>query len=223
MKNAKRNIPRIWRDERGSTLILVVLLTLVLSASAIVTLQSVVRTTRAVSVFRSRAQAQLTSDASARTFGDFAGNKGPGWISGSTTALEGETGTDRGVFGATGGNTPTQERRVDVVTTGAVIEQSFEQLQGELLNGSANESGLFQINSGEKTFETRRNVKWRVRVSDMIDGIPAPMFGDGYCFKKATISAEAQVGKIDTNWNRANNVAVSRHMLDGLIGPYKCQ
>lgn len=226
MKNLEsRSTP--WQNERGSTLILVVLLTLVLSASAIVTLQSVVRTTRAVSTYRTRTQAQLTSNAASRVFADYVGSKGPEYITGLSQSLAGTTGGgDIGVVGAAhaAASTPTLAERTDAITTGGTFDLTQADLQTEFLPGYGDprESGLFQLSAGETTFETRRRVNWRVRLRDLTDGFPAVNFGQGFCFKKAVIAAEAQVGSIDGDWSRANNVAVSRHAIDGMIGPYPC-
>lgn len=224
MMNRPRKLLTPWNDERGSTLVLVVLLTLVLSATAIVTLRSIVRTTRAVSVFRTRTQAQLTSNAASRVFADYVGNKGPDYIVGLTSSLSGTAGTDVGVTGGQISTTPDLDTRTNVVTTGGSFNLSQADLQTEFLPnyGDPRESGLFQLAAGEETFETRRRVSWRVRLSDLTDGFPAVNFSQGFCFKKGVVAAEAQVGVLEADWDRVNNVSVSRHMIDGMIGPYPC-
>ena len=61
------------RQRRGSALILVVLLTLMLAAVSIVALRDIARTTSATATYRTRTQAQLTSDAATRVFANYAG------------------------------------------------------------------------------------------------------------------------------------------------------
>lgn len=213
-----------WSNERGSTLILVVLLTLILSASAIVAMRNVARTTQEVGVYRTRAQAQLTSDAANRLFGDYVGNKAPNFVSAMQNSLSGSAGVDDGVWGATGTATPNEATRQKLATVGAELEFSHTELQTDLLPGygDVGESGLFQLAPGQETFETRRRARWRVRLRDMSDGFPAVGYSEGFCFKKATIGAEALVGTMDARWNRANNVAQARHGTDVLIGPIEC-
>ncbi len=223
----------LWRNERGSTLILVILLSLVLSASAIVAMRDVARSARAAGVFRTRTQAQLTSDAADRLFADWVGNKAASLVDGMKNSLAGTTsGGVANIVGAQGSNgAPTQADREKLMIEGGQIEFSHLDLQSDcggtcvpLLTPyvGSTETGLYQIAAGETTFETRRQTKFRVKIRDLTDGFPAPGYSEGLCFKKAIIVAEALVGTVDPNWNKSNNVAQSRHMIDAVIGPVEC-
>ena len=155
-------------NERGSTLILGVLLSLILSASAIVALRDVARTTQAAAVFRTRSQAQLTSDAADRLFGDWAGNKAATLLDGLERSM---TGDDTGQLATFGGSDLVQggadlaARRDQMAIAGGVLEFSFQDLQETCAgacvpmirdhDGDVWETGLFQSAGGAKTFETR--------------------------------------------------------------------
>ena len=227
----KHTVSRPWENERGSTLILVVLLTLILSASAIVALRNVARSTQGSAVFRTRAQAQMLSDSADRLFSDWVGNKASTLVDAMQKANYGEddvSGT-ADVFGA-GDNVDGQtmaEKRLGMAILGGELEFSQEDLTTGATplitpNVDPDESGLFQVAPADKTFESRRKAKWRVKIRDMTDGMPAVGYSGSFCFKKALVAAEAQVGVTDPDWSRSNNVAQSRHGLDVMIGPIEC-
>ena len=230
MATHKRSAP--WENERGSTLILVVLLTLILSASAIVALRNVARSTQAASVFQTRNQAQLTSDSASRLFADWVGSKAGTLIDAMDRSMRGETSGGAGdVFGARGGATPDEETRKTASIVGGSLQFSYSDLQSDCAgtcvpliedHSDPRETGLFQLAAGEQTFETQRTARWRVTIRDLTDGFPAVGYSNEFCFKKATIAAEAQVGRMDARWDRANNVSQARHGIDGMIGPVEC-
>lgn len=224
---------------RGSALILVVLLTLILSAMAIVALRDVARTTRATSVYRTRTQAQLTSDAAGRVFADYAGSMAAPLLDAASQSLYG---AEAGVVGAFGGahddaidldgdgTLTLAERRRLLAVRGAVLEFDAEDLTDDcngacpplLQTRGGEESGLFRTNTTEETFETRRTSEWRLVARDFMDGFPAPGYGEGFCFKKALVASEARIGIPDQDWNRSNNVGTARHGFDVMLGPVEC-
>jgi hypothetical protein len=129
------------------------------------------------------------------------------------------------MLGALGASDPTQATRVKLLTEGGQREYSYVDMQNEnILPSGGTETGLFQLNTTEQTFETRRKTKFRVKIRDLTDGFTAPGYSPsaGTCFKKAVIASEALVGTIDPAWNRANNVAQARHMVDAMVGPTPC-
>lgn len=217
---------RFSTNEKGSTLILVVLLGLILSAMAIVALRDVAKTTQASAVYRTRTQAQATSDSAARVFSDWLGQNAAVAIDGANKKLEQERSlvTDQA----------TMER---LATMGASIEMDAEDMAALDCGGgatgcippvtapdasAAGETGLFQVSNTDRTFESRRQSSWRVRVRDFVDGYPAPLWGPQFCFTKAVIAAEATIGEYDPDWTQANNMSNSRHAVDGMIGPREC-
>lgn len=225
---------------RGSALILVVLLTLILAATSIVALRDVARDTRGSSVYRTRTQAQLTSDAASRTYSDWLGKYAPMVIGGMK---KGEAGTETqsgndyvNVFGGrhdggidiNGDDTLTfEERKRSLAVRGPILELTNEELAEpcpgsctELLDqAGGDETGLFRTNTSDKSFETRRENKFRVITRDLIDRPPAPWYGECMIYKKGLVAAEAQVGQVDPDWNRSNNVATARHGIDAFVGP----
>jgi hypothetical protein len=229
---------------RGSALILVVLLTLILAATSIVALRDVARSTRGSAVYRTRAQAQLTSDAASRTYADWLGRYAGTIMKGLKNSERGEETDGNGdswvnVFGGradggididdSGGDPTFDERKRSLAVRGPVVVFTDDQL-GEcasctplLVNSGASagddETGLFRTDDTETTFESRRTSEFRVVTRDIVDGPPAPWYGDGTCFKKALIAADARVGQVDPDWSKANNVAAARHGIEAFIGP----
>lgn len=235
MNTSPRNrAPTPWSNERGSTLILVVLLTLILSASAIVSMRDVARTAQAAGVYRTRAQAQLTSASANSLFADWVGNKAATLIDAMQNSTYGAEAGSTNVYGGRdngpSGSTA-QERREGLAILGGELEFNYKDLQSDcggtcvpLIDDYSNpqETGLFQTAAGQETFETRRSARWRVKIRDLSDGFPAVGYSDKFCFKKAVIASESLVGRIDPNWARANNVAQARHAEDAMIGPVEC-
>ena len=223
------------RQPRGSALILVVLLTLILSATAIVALRDVARTVHHSAVYRTRTQAQLTSSAAAQLYARRAGDNAHSMVDAMQKSVYGKEGSDENVLGGAGSVDTTSvsftQRRKILEVTGGHIEVQAEDLGGQLLPHQASgydgtaahpESGLFRSSSSERTFESRYPAQWRVIVRDLLDGFPAVGYSSHYCFKKATVAAEARVGEPDPDWSVSNNVAVSRTGVETLLGPVEC-
>lgn len=231
------------RSERGSALILVVLLTLILSATAIVALRNVARTAQGSSVYRTAAQSDGTSDSADRLFLEYAGGRAGLLVHAMQEAAYGEEslgGNDTGgVYGGgeetgydlDGGGTSLGERRRQLAIRGVDLEFEPRDLADDCSGActallpnwvDGGESGLFAFNGTSESFETRRKADWRVRIRDLSDGFPAPGYSDEYCFKTALVASEARVGEPDPTWTRANNVATSRHAISAALGPVEC-
>lgn len=234
------------RGERGSALILVVLLTLILAAMSIIAMRDVARTTSATSIFRTRMQAQATSDAAVQVVTDYLGNNAWSLVGGAKATLEGNEGGEVGRFGGaddTGidldgdSNLTIGERRRTAVVRGAILEYDQTDLTEDCPDGDADgnpdcpalineegptESGLFRNDTSQSTFETRRTAAWRVVARDFVDGFPAIGYGGDYCFKKALVASEARIGVVDQTWKGSNNVGNSRHGMDAMLGPFEC-
>lgn len=229
---------------RGSALILVVLLTLILAATSIVALRDVARATRGSAVYRTRAQAQLTSDGATRTYSDWLGTHAPTVLEGMRQGLKGKmndgsndftgvfAGRHEGAIDLDGNGTfSKRERERSLAIRGPVLTYTDDELGKPcgagctpmLVNSgeaaSDDETGLFRIVNGEKTFESRRKSQFRVVARDIVNGPPAPWYDQDTCLKKALIAADARVGQVDPNWERSNNVASARHGIEAFIGP----
>lgn len=208
-----------WKNERGSALILVVLLGLVMSAMAIIALRNITYTTQAAAVYRTRTQAQMTSDSVVRMYSGWLGQNAATTLAAANARLEHELRT-----------AADETERSQAATRGARLERGADEV-AEMpfspladVNPSGKETGLFLNADGQQTFESRHTLDWRVQVRDLIDGYPAIYYGDQFCFSKATIAAEATVGEVgvDDDWKGPNNIAVTRHVIDGMVGPRDC-
>lgn len=228
-------------------MILVVLLTLILAAMSIVAMRDIARTTSATSVYRTRTQAQNTSDAAARVFADYAGSMASPLLGAAESSLYGDEAGRIGRFGgATDGdgidfdNSSSMEigeRRRVLAVRGAVLEFDQADLTVDCPDNDGDglpdctalikeqapgESGLFRNDITQPTFESRRTANWRIVARDFVDGFPATGYGEGFCFKKALVASDARVGVVDKNWTRGNNVGNSRHGMDAMLGPVEC-
>lgn len=226
-------------NRRGSALILVVLLTLVLAAMSIVALRDIARTTSATAVFRTRTQAQMASGAVVQIFGNYAGNYAPAMFQAGEATLYGDESGTLDTFGGNidegidlNGNSTIElsEKRSTLAARGPVLVFDHRVLTSDcdgecpqmIPNPGGSETGLFRNNTTDTTFESQRTTEWRVVARDFTDGYPAVGYGEGFCFKKATIASEARVGEVDQSWKRSNNVGFARHGMDGMLGPVSC-
>ena len=224
-------IPKPLGNRRGSALILVLLLSLILSATAIVALRDVARSVQNSAVFRTRVQAQQTSNAVVQVYTARTGNKADAVITAIEESMYGKEGTGAtdptGVFG--GGHDTTsslsfEERRRAQAVMGGHVEFTNTELAALLGTPPAGETGMFTDSAGSaRSFESRRQSQWRVIVRDLMEGPKAEGYSQEYCFKKAVVGAEALIGQPDDDWTGPNNVALTRHTQDALIGPsMKC-
>lgn len=214
---------RILKNQRGSALVLVTLLTLILAALAIVALRNVARTTQQAGVFATRHQAQMSSGAAAavvsRRIGDKAGNV----YERMNAKLLGEAGSDTGVLGGEllGADTDTvMGARLDTVRRGAYTVFVGDDFSA-LLPVSGGMPRLMGT-STEPSFEDQRQSDFRAIVRDPIEAQPAEGFSENWCFKKVLIATESTIGDMDDNWESSNRFARARKGVDALIGPIEC-
>lgn len=220
---------------RGSALILTVLLTLILSAMAIVAMRDVARSVHQSGVFRTRLQADLMSESALQVYAKRSGDKANSVLSAlrKGTAGMSDDGTT-GIYGQDmrnvgSGAATLKDQRIAQATEGGHVEISSttKGVREDFMTGTTgSESGLF-LKPGDTTgaihsFETQRDSEWRVIIRDPTDGIPAPGFSNRYCFKKVLIASDATVGVNDGDWNTVNNIANRRHAFDALLGPVEC-
>ncbi len=240
MHTTKKSASRhVLFEEQGSALILVVLLTLVLSAMSVVALRDIARTTSATSVYRTRTQAQMASDASVRIFTNFAGRQADQLFQAGLASMHDDGASVEGSFGSStdigididnDGNVTWEEERRTLAVRGPVLILDDELLTSDcggsceqmLTSPGGDETGLFRNNVTDLTFESQRTTDWSIVMRDFVDGYPAVGYGEGYCFKKALSASQARVGEVDQNWNNANNVGFSRHGMDTMLGPVPC-
>jgi Tfp pilus assembly protein PilX len=213
------------RSDRGSALILVILLTLILSAFAIVALRNVSRSVQQTALFQTRAQAQSTSSSAVNLYTQRAGDKASTIVYAIKSQSLSAAGGQQGVYG---GSANAAERLATATAGGHLrVDDDFlvnliPQATAVTSNGKE-QTGLFTNSAGSRrTFEDSRSSKFEVIVRDLVDGIPAPGYSGRYCFKKALIASDARVGERDDDWSSANNVAYARHGKEVLLGPIEC-
>jgi hypothetical protein len=218
-------ILRQRRSDRGSALVLVILLTLILSAFAIVALRNVSRSVQQTALFRTRAQAQSTSSSALDVFSLRAGDRAANIVTAIKSQAVSEGGGQTGVYGGSAN----AAERLAVATAGGHLRVNDDFL-AQLLpqaddptSAGLEQTGLFtDAAASRRTFETTRSSRFEVIVRDLVDGIPAPGYSGRYCFKKALIASDARVGERDDDWTEANNVAYARHGKEVLLGPIEC-
>lgn len=219
------------KSKKGSALVLVTLLTLIMAALSIVALRNIARSTQQAAVYTSRQQAQMTSAAGsvviARRVGDKANNvynrmKQNLYGEGTSTDGGGTSYSDQGLLAGQAVGAAAMDSRMDKIRAGAFAMFSGDEFSGMQKN---NAGALRLMSPGGTTapsFEDQRSTDFRVIVRDPIEAQPAEGFSDKWCFKKVTIATEATVGDLDDDWQSANNFARSRNALDGMIGPVEC-
>ena len=189
-------IPRVMRNERGSALVLVTLVSLVLAALAIVALRNIARSVHQTAVYQTRLQSLNTSASAMGLVSRRTGDKASlvynrmkqGMYSNSTVGGN----TDSGVLGGSA----TESARLNTVLAGNWViydGHDFDHMY-ETPTGNG-ETGLF-TDGTEKSFEHRRGKEthFRAIIRDPIESSAATGFSSNYCFKKVTMVAEATVG-----------------------------
>lgn len=226
--------------ETGSALILVLLISLVLSAFGIVALRDIAVGTQQSASFRTRTQAGMMSDSAVSAMAMRTGNKAEHYLSlvdRGSFGTEGATSTDA-IYGVTGSGSGAlgADRQAYATHGGFVVFQhdAFDSGgAGDLLPGQGgataayeNESGLFtsggHATDGFNSFESRDETSWQVILRNVSAGFPAPGYSNRYCFRRATLGASSQVGQISPTWNEPANVGRGIHAREIFLGPIPC-
>jgi hypothetical protein len=206
--------------ERGSALILVLLILLALSAIGMVALQDVSRSVEQSGHYRVRSTASMFADSVAQFMSKRLGDKAGSIWNAMQTFQKNEV-TDA---------TKSFAQRSSEVTRGAYIKYTqdpgTEKDFSSLLDSQDGETGLFTGGgTGDRSFESlAEESKFSVVIRDPVDGIPVPGYSDRFCFKKVTVGTRAQVGKFGnaTQMDQPRQVAVGQTVFEGLIGPLEC-
>lgn len=228
---------RLRRHQTGSALILVLLISLVLSAFGIVALRDIAIGTHQSAAFRVRTQAGQLSNAASTAFAMRAGNKAEEYLdlvkkssyrTESGASMDGMYGVDTNAGGGL------LDQRKAYATHGGFIVFTPELFNtasaGDFFPGrdaggavQSNETGLFRPNiSGIRSFEARDPTEWEVVMRNVSEGFPAPGYSDRFCFRRATIAANAKVGEHLDNWNEPTNVGLGIHANEVFLGPVPC-
>ena len=213
------------QNQRGSALVLVTLLTLVLAALAIIALRNTARSVQQTATYQTRGQAGEMATSTGRLASKRVGDQAPKFWRRMTATMYGQSDDgDLGVLG-TSGQTGTASQRLDTILLGPYATLTGDDFK-EMFNGyGGTETGLFSDGT-TPSFESRSGKESEVRfvIRDPIESNAAIGFGvnQAFCFKKVSMDAAAAVGDQDDDWTGANNIAQVRTGIEGLIGPIEC-
>ena len=203
--------------QRGSALILTMLILLVLTAVGMVALRDVARTVQQSGVHRVRTQSETFTGAVSEFVSKRAGDNAAGYWN----KMESDFDEDLGLATASD-----RDARNDMGAMMVLSQDTASSGDLGVLGNSTVETGLFYESSVDKaSFEQSPNEdthNFRVILRDPMDGIPVPGYSDQYCFKKVTIATETTVGQGDPEWNKSNMIASSQSGSEVLIGPIDC-
>lgn len=203
-------------NKRGSVLVLVTLLTLILASFAIVALRSVSRTVQSSAIYTTRHLATESSNSANRVTGRFVGDRYAGVWREMQAPLYGES--SDGDSMVLGGSSDVSSR-MDRLMRGPYAKFDNDDLE-EFLGGNSNLFG----DSATPSFENRLNVEYSSIIRDPYDFPPPPgeSATGNTCSKKISIFTEATVGDLDVDWNAANNFGRTRLGLEGVISNVDC-
>lgn len=213
------------QNERGSALVLVTLLTLILAAIAIVALRNTARGVQQTATFQTRIQSGESTASVARVASKRIGDQAPKYWRRMTAKLTGEDAdNDLGRIGAAGSGGTMQDRQ-DAILIGPHDELSAADFKSMFKGYGGTETGLFSDGT-TVSFEAQKQTNIRFVIRDPIESNAASGFGMGqaFCFKKVSMYAESMVsaGVPDDDWTGPSNTAQVRGGLEGLIGPIEC-
>lgn len=217
------------RHERGAALIAALMLSMVLSAIGVMSLQSTLRSMNQAGNYRMRRQAQVASDSAVQFVSQRVGNSAQVYWRFMQESQR------RDDFGLSGANA---RESIDRGAFMVVDAQTYQQSGNLLQAASANETGLFSRDAATNSHEsglTSKNAFFQVMLRDPIEGPPAPGYSSDYCFKKLTFFSKyiygdfnvtpgvvADVTSNATDWARPTLSAMGRNGLESYIGPIEC-
>lgn len=210
-------------DQRGSALVLVLLILLALSAIGMIALKDVTRSLDQSGQFRARSNAQALADAATRFMGTRFGNNPKRILQAMEQAqdLEREGSISRSSGSYTGGSATQIERRGKILQ----LEQKpgettdFDDVLSSSTSGELEETGLF-YDGTNPSFESKEGgAQFEVIVRDTLSGFPAPGSGDEYCLTRVVIAARGSVGPQNNNWTQPRQTGVGTGIFEAMVGP----
>jgi hypothetical protein len=216
MKDSLKHRVQWLQAQRGSALILTMLILLVLSGLGMVALRSTTRSVQQSGTYRVRTQANTFSEAAVEYSGSLASQDAATFWgmmrSSQDNALNGlsdiSNRQDRHAIGPF----------IKLHQKGA--EDTADRVNHfEGMTPTATATGLF----GDDSFEDgEQGAEFEVIFRDPLDGPPAPGYGENYCFKKVTITSRAIVGEPDRTWAGSGMMGERRNSIEAFIGPIEC-
>lgn len=224
MKTSTHTLTGWLARERGSALILTILILLVLTGLGMVALKNVANSVQQSGAYRVRAQADTFSEAAVDYASVYAANSADklyedmqlGQV-GAFNDPDNDEETDA---------TATSDQRIAMERVGPHLvlhQKPGEKIQfGDLDTQSDTVTGL--VSGGSvKSFEAMEdNVQFSVVFRNPIDGPAIPGFDSECRYKKVTIASRGRVGKPDNKWEGAGMFGEKRHGIEVFIGPINC-
>lgn len=215
----------VWGG-RGSALIVALLVILALTAMGLVGLRNVTKELRAAGNHRLRKQASTAAESVATFAAARAGDNAENYWE----LMQHEQDQHKALLDELG--LPTYKDELAV--RGPVFIRSQvpgasdqdETFYSDSLN-LGSETGLFRPTGAPASFETKEQASnFDVVIRDTLDAIPAPLYGDDFCYRKVTVTGQTNLGNLDASnddWNGAAAVARRRASVEALIGPVECE
>jgi hypothetical protein len=208
--------------QRGSALVLVLLILLALSAIGMVALKNVTGSLNQSGQFRARSNAQALADAATRFMGTRFGNNPKRILQAMEQAqdLEREGSISR-TSGKYSGSSAAIERRGKFLN----LEQKpgettdFDDVLTSSTAGDLQETGLL-YDGTHPSFESKEGgAQFEVIIRDTLSGFPAPGSGDEYCLTRVIIAARGEVGPRDSDWTEPRQTGVGTGIFEAMVGP----
>ena len=222
-RDALERGPRIHRrGERGAALIVVVLLTLALSAIAMTALRTATRSLDQTGSYKMGQQASEASRSALTFVGVRAGDRPSNYLGRMRAGAQVNYGASRSAE---------QVERGGVVT---LTEADFQGGGGAAVLGSAgSETGLFgsAANPSHESDPGLGRVGFEVILRDASEGPPPVGSDSSFCSKKLYMGARSSYDarardatniEIESNWDRPPRSATSLQGLESWIGPVPC-
>lgn len=193
-------------NNRGSALVLALIVTLALTAIGIATVNSVMETAKMTGAHRVQSQAVALTESATTYTGTKASRAPKGYIQAMENNLDDKL---QGKSGSV---------KDELENQGPFIKFS----------SSGSSSGVLSISAGD-SFEAQQDSKVNRIIRNPIT-IKAPGFGGDYCFKKVIIASESVMGNcqdaskdyICGGFNSVQPVAKKQSYMEALLGPLDC-
>lgn len=224
MKTSTHRLTGWLARERGSALILTILILLVLSGLGMVALRNVASSVQQSGAYRVRAQADTFSEAAVDYASIYAGNSAERLYEDMQLAQAGrindpdnDTSTNK---------TATAGVRASMGRVGPHLvlhQRPGEKIQfGDLDTKSDTVTGLVSGGSANSFEHVEKGAEFSVVFRNPIDGPAIPGYDSECRYKKVTIASRGRVGKPDKKWEGANMFGEKRHGIEVFIGPINC-
>lgn len=203
------------RGERGSALILVLLLMLALSAIGMVALQNVTQSIERSGMYRVRTSGTGFSDGAASFWMRHSAGKAGDVVR--------QMGRGNGCLKRLDVSIQEWDADLGEKMNGCAWYTGGSDSFGDILADSTEETGLFTDGSND-SFEVRtESTSFDVVVRDPFPAKrPAGFSDDDFCFKNVTVVSEGTIGELAGTWDEPQQIGRGRTGFLGKLGPLPC-